>query len=76
VRKGAPDLAISDLSFAITLDPQKALPLLLERARLHDTLNRREQALADYQRVLEITPANEEAKAAVTRFKGQALRTD
>jgi len=76
VRKGAPDLAISDLSFAITLDPQKALPLLLERARLHDTLNRREQALADYQRVLEITPANEEAKAAITRFKGQALKTD
>jgi tetratricopeptide (TPR) repeat protein len=73
VRKGAPDLAISDLSFAIQLDPQKALPLLLERARLQDTLNRREQALADYQRVLELTPANEEAKAAVTRFKGQAL---
>jgi tetratricopeptide (TPR) repeat protein len=76
VRKGAPDLAISDLSFAIQLDPQKALPMLLERARLQDTLNRREQALADYQRVLEITPANEEAKAAVTRFKGQALKTD
>ena len=76
VRKGAPDLAISDLSFAIQLDPQKALPLLLERARLQETLNRREQALADYQRVLEITPANEEAKAAITRFKSQALKTD
>jgi tetratricopeptide (TPR) repeat protein len=76
VRKGAPDLAISDLSFAIQLDPQKALPLLLERARLQDTLNRREQALADYQRVLELTPANEEAKAAITRFKSQALKTD
>jgi tetratricopeptide (TPR) repeat protein len=76
VRKGAPDLAISDLSFAIQLDPQKALPLLLERARLQETLNRREQALADYQRVLEITPANEEAKAAVTRFKSQALKSD
>jgi tetratricopeptide (TPR) repeat protein len=76
VRKGAPDLAISDLSFAIQLDPQKALPLLLERARLQDTLGRREQAMADYQRVLEITPANEEAKTAVTRFKGQALKTD
>jgi tetratricopeptide (TPR) repeat protein len=76
VRKGAPDLAISDLSFAIQLDPQKALPLLLERARLQETLNRREQALADYQRVLELTPANEEAKAAITRFKSQALKTD
>ncbi len=76
VRKGAPDLAISDLSFAIQLDPQKALPLLLERARLQETLNRREQALADYQRVLEIMPANEEAKAAITRFKSQALKTD
>jgi tetratricopeptide (TPR) repeat protein len=76
VRKGAPDLAISDLSFAIQLDPQKALPLLLERARLQESLNRHEQALADYQRVLEITPANEEAKAAITRFKSQALKTD
>ena len=74
--QGAPDLAISDLSFAIQLDPQKALPLLLERARLQETLNRHEQALADYQRVLEITPANEEAKAAITRFKSQALKTD
>ncbi len=76
VRKGAPDLAISDLSFAMQLDPQKTLPMLLERARLQETLNRREQALSDYQRVLEITPANEEAKAAITRFKGQALKTD
>ena len=76
VRKGAPDVAISDLSFAMQLDPQKALPLLLERARLQETLNRREQALSDYQRVLETMPANEEAKAAVTRINGQALKTD
>jgi tetratricopeptide (TPR) repeat protein len=72
VRKGAPDLAIPDLSFAIQLDPQKALPLLRERAHLQETLNRREEAMADYQRVLEIMPANEEAKAAITGFKSQA----
>jgi tetratricopeptide (TPR) repeat protein len=72
VRKGSVDLAISDISFAVQLDPQRALPLLLERARLQETLGRREQAMIDFQHVLELTPANEEAKTALTRLKSQA----
>jgi tetratricopeptide (TPR) repeat protein len=71
VRKGTPELAIPDLSFALQLDQQRALPLLLERGRLHETLGRREQAIVDFQRALEINPANQEAKTALTRLKGQ-----
>src|SRR5262245_17926549 len=71
VRKGTPELAIPDLSFAIQLDQQRAQQLLLERGRLQETLGRREQAIVDFQRVLEINPANQEAKTAVTRLKGQ-----
>jgi tetratricopeptide (TPR) repeat protein len=71
VRKGTPELAIPDLSFALQLDQQRALPLLLERGRLHETLGRREQAIIDFQRALEINPANQEAKTALTRLKGQ-----
>jgi tetratricopeptide (TPR) repeat protein len=71
VRKGSPELAIPDLSFALQLDQQRALPLLLERGRLHETLGRREQAIIDFQRALEINPANQEAKSALTRLKGQ-----
>jgi tetratricopeptide (TPR) repeat protein len=72
VRKGTPELAIADLSFAIQLDQQRALSLLLERGRLQETLGRREQAQVDFQRVLELNPANEEAKTALARLKGQA----
>ncbi len=72
LRKGAPDQAIADLSFAIQLDQQRTLALLLERARLQEMLGRREQAIVDFRRVLEINPANQEAKTALTRLKGQA----
>jgi len=72
VRKGSPEQAVADLSFAIQLDQQRALALLLERGRLQEMLGRREQALVDFRRVLEMNPANLEAKGALTRLKGQA----
>src|SRR5262245_33508721 len=74
VRKGSPELAIADLSFALQLDQPPTLPLLLERARLQEMLGRREPAIVDFQRILEINPANTEAKSALTRLKGQASR--
>jgi tetratricopeptide (TPR) repeat protein len=74
VRKGSPELAIADLSFALQLDQPRTLALLLERARLQELLGRREPAIVDFQRILEINPANTEAKTALTRLKGQASR--
>jgi hypothetical protein len=41
---------------------------------LQELLGRREPAIVDFQRILEINPANTEAKTALTRLKGQASR--
>jgi tetratricopeptide (TPR) repeat protein len=72
VHRGSPDAAVADLSFALQLDQQHTVALLLERGHLQETLGRREPAILDFQRVLEFNPAHEEAKTALARLKGQA----
>ena len=72
VHRGSPDAAVADLSFALQLDQQHTVALLLERGHLQETLGRREPAMLDFQRVLEFNPAHEEAKTALARLKGQA----
>jgi len=73
LHKGSPDAAVTDLSYALELDQQHTVALLLERGHLQETLGRREPAILDFQRVLdEFNPAHEEAKTALARLKAQA----
>ena len=72
MHRGSPDAAVTDLSFALQLDQQHTVALLLERGHLQETLGRREPAILDFQRVLEFNPAHEEAKTALARLKAQA----
>jgi tetratricopeptide (TPR) repeat protein len=68
VRKGSPEAAIADLSFALQLDQSRTIALLLARGNLLETLGRRDGAMIDYRRVLEINPAHAEASAAIARL--------
>jgi tetratricopeptide (TPR) repeat protein len=73
LHKGTPDAAVTDLSFALELDQQHTVALLLERGHLQETLGRRDSAILDFQRVLdEFNPQHEEAKTALARLKAQA----
>jgi tetratricopeptide (TPR) repeat protein len=70
-RRRNPDSAVGDLSFAIQLDPQRALQYIIERARVQEAAGKREQAMADYQQALELSPANTDVKSALARLKGR-----
>jgi tetratricopeptide (TPR) repeat protein len=71
VRKGSPEAAIADLSFALQLDPSRTIALLIARGNLLETLGRRDAAMLDYRRILEVNPAHAEAKTAIARLKGE-----
>jgi tetratricopeptide (TPR) repeat protein len=62
------DGAISDLSFALQLDPSHALAILAERARVQEAAGRREQAAADLKRALSLNPRFEEARRGLARL--------
>jgi len=62
------DGAVADLSIAAQLDPTHAGLIVTERARVQEAAGRREQALADYKRVLALNPRQEEARQAVQRL--------
>lgn len=63
--------AIADLSFALQLDAARGYPALIERARIQETLGRREAAVADFQRALDLNPQSQEARSALARLRGQ-----
>lgn len=71
IQRANADGAIADLSFALQLDPTRAIQLILERARIQEAAGKREQAAADFKRVLQINPRIEEAKQAVARLNAQ-----
>jgi tetratricopeptide (TPR) repeat protein len=71
VQRANTDGAIADLSYALQLDPARALQLVMERARVQDAAGRREQAAADFKRVLQINPRVEEAKQAIARLNAR-----
>ena len=71
VKRGDPDAAVSDLTFAMQLDPQRTLPLMLERARVQEAAGRRAQAAADFERVLKLSPNNEDAQAGMARLNSR-----
>ena len=59
--KKQPDRALSDLNEAIRLDPTNLQAYKLRGAVLHG-LGRRDQAIADYRKALEIDPSDEGVK--------------
>jgi tetratricopeptide (TPR) repeat protein len=65
------DGAVADLSMASQLDPTRAALFIAERARWQEAASRKEQALADYKRVLALNPRHEEARQAVLRLTAQ-----
>ena len=71
VQRANADGAIADLSFALQLDPARGIQLIMERARVQEAAGKREQAAADFQRVLQINPRIEEAKQAVARLNAK-----
>ena len=71
-KRSNPDNAIGDLSLAIQLDPQRALPFVIERARILEATGRKDQAAADYQQALSLSPANTDVKNALERLRGSS----
>lgn len=65
------DAAIGDLSFALQLDPSRTLQFLIERGRLLEAAGRRQQAIADYQQALELSPNNTDVRNSLARLKGR-----
>jgi tetratricopeptide (TPR) repeat protein len=71
VQRANTDGAVADLSLALQLDPARAVQLMMERARIQEAAGKREQAAADFQRVLQVNPRIEEAKQAVARLNAR-----
>jgi Tfp pilus assembly protein PilF len=65
------DAAVGDLSVAMEVDPQRVLPLLLERARIQEATGRGDKATIDFQRALELNPNSDDAKAGLARLKAR-----
>lgn len=59
--------AVDDCSKAVELDP-KYVRAYLRRAKLYKELNKLDECLADYKKVLEIDPGIAEARAAVVHL--------
>jgi len=64
---GLPEQAIQNCTKAIDLDPQY-LKALVRRAQLYEEVDKLEDALKDFQSVVEIDPRHFEANAAVRRL--------
>jgi tetratricopeptide (TPR) repeat protein len=62
--------AVVDLTAAIGLSSDRGYAALLDRAKLHELLGRRDLALADARAALKIRPGSEEARLALTRLGG------
>lgn len=71
VQRANADGAIADLSFALQLDPTRTVQLILERARIQEAAGRREQAAADFKRVLQVNPRVDEARQAIVRLNAK-----
>jgi len=69
VKRGNIDGALSDLTAALALDPRQRLAILHERARIEELAGRREDAAADYRRMLDADADSEEAKSGLARLK-------
>jgi len=70
VRTSRAELAVADLTEAIRLSSDRGYTALLDRAKLHELLGRRDLALADARAALNIRPSSEEALLELSRLSG------
>jgi tetratricopeptide (TPR) repeat protein len=70
VRTSRAELAVADLTEAIRLSSDRGYTALLDRAKLHELLGRRDLALADARAALNIRPSSEEAQLELSRLSG------
>jgi tetratricopeptide (TPR) repeat protein len=68
VRTSHAERAVADLTEAIRLSSDRGYAALLDRAKLHELLGRRDLAVADARAALNIRPSSEEAQAALSRL--------
>jgi tetratricopeptide (TPR) repeat protein len=71
-RKGAAATAVDDLSFALRIFPE-GTQFLKERARLYHALGFAKKALADFEQIVEIDPAEPSAHNDLAWFLATAL---
>ena len=64
--------AMADLTAAIRLSSDRGYAALLDRAKLHELLGRRDLAVADARAALKIRPGGDEARLALSRLNGLA----
>jgi regulator of sirC expression with transglutaminase-like and TPR domain len=67
--------AMADLTAAIRLSSDRGYAALLDRAKLHELVGRRDLAVADTRAALKIRPSSEEARLALSRLNGLAKPT-
>jgi tetratricopeptide (TPR) repeat protein len=68
VKTSRPAQAVADLTAAIRFSSDRGYAALLDRAKLHELLGRRDLAVADARAALKIRPGSEEAQAALSRL--------
>ena len=66
--KGKLDHAITDFHKAIAFDPNFT-PAYNTRGLAYEKMGDKEQAIADYRKVLEIDPSNQKAKEGLKRLR-------
>ncbi len=69
-REGRPDLALQALDRALTLDPQRA-DIHAARGRMLKAENHIRDARQEFQRALELDPANQEARLGVLSLRSE-----
>jgi regulator of sirC expression with transglutaminase-like and TPR domain len=74
-RTSSVEQALLDLTAAIGLSSDRGYAALLDRAKLHELLGRRDLALADARAALKIRPSSEEARLALNRLSGLSKPT-
>ena len=68
VRTSRAERAVADLTEAVRLSSDRGYAALLDRSKLHESLGRRDLAVADARAALNIRPGSEEAQAALSHL--------
>ena len=68
------ELAIADLSAAVPLSSDGGFSALMDRAKLHESMGLRQEAIADLQGALDARPGSEEARIGLRRLGAPTTR--
>ena len=72
VKQSKFELAIADLSAAAPLSSDNGFSALMDRAKLHESMGLRQEAIADLQAALDARPGSEEVRIALRRLGAPA----